>query len=55
MVLLLNTDRDAVFEVSAGDRIAQLVIVAVAAPRIVEADALAATLRGEGGFGSSGI
>jgi len=54
-VLLLNTDRDAVFEVSAGDRIAQLVIVAVATPRIVEADALAATLRGEGGFGSSGI
>jgi len=31
-VLLLNTDRDEAFEVTPGDRIAQLVIVAVAAP-----------------------
>jgi dUTP pyrophosphatase len=53
-VLLLNTDREAAFEVRPGDRIAQLVIVAVAAPEIVEVDALATTLRGEGGFGSSG-
>jgi dUTP pyrophosphatase len=53
-VLLLNTDRAQAFDVAPGDRIAQLVIVAVATPRIVEADALAATLRGEGGFGSSG-
>ena len=54
-VLLLNTDRTEPFEIATGDRIAQLVIVAVAAPRIVEADALAATVRGEGGFGSSGV
>jgi len=54
-VLLLNTDRTQTFHVAPGDRIAQLVIVAVATPRIVEADALAATLRGEGGFGSSGV
>ena len=53
-VLLLNTDREAAFEVSAGDRIAQLVIVAVGSPEIVEVDALTATVRGEGGFGSSG-
>jgi dUTP pyrophosphatase len=53
-VLLLNTDRDAAFEVAPGDRIAQLVVVAVATPEVVEAGALAATLRGEGGFGSSG-
>jgi dUTP pyrophosphatase len=53
-VLLLNTDRTAAFEIAPGDRIAQLVIVAVAAPQVVEADALAATVRGEGGFGSSG-
>jgi dUTP pyrophosphatase len=53
-VLLLNTDREAAFEVAAGDRIAQLVVVAVAAPEVVEAEALAATVRGEGGFGSSG-
>ena len=54
-VLLLNTDRAQTFHVAPGDRIAQLVIVAVATPRIVEADALATTLRGEGGFGSSGV
>jgi dUTP pyrophosphatase len=53
-ILLLNTDRDAPFEIEAGDRVAQLVIVAVAAPEVVEVDALAATQRGEGGFGSSG-
>ena len=51
-VLLLNTDRDSAFEIAAGDRIAQLVIVAVAAPEIVEVDALAASVRGEGGFGA---
>ena len=54
-VLLLNTDRSATFDVAAGDRIAQLVIVAVATAQVVEADALAATVRGEGGFGSSGV
>ncbi|MEY2442492.1 MAG: dUTP pyrophosphatase [bacterium] len=53
-VLLLNTDRDSAFEIAAGDRIAQLVVVAVAAPEVVEVDALAATQRGEGGFGSTG-
>ena len=53
-VLLLNTDRAAHFEVAPGDRIAQLVVVAVAAPEVVESETLAATVRGEGGFGSSG-
>jgi dUTP pyrophosphatase len=53
-VLLLNTDREVAFDVGAGDRIAQLVVVAVATPEIVDADALAASVRGEGGFGSSG-
>ena len=54
-LLLLNTDRDAVFEIAPGDRIAQLVIVAVVTGEVVEVDALAATVRGEGGFGSSGV
>ncbi len=53
-VLLLNTDRGSAFEIAAGDRIAQLVVVAVAAPEVVEVDALAATARAEGGFGSTG-
>ena len=54
-VLLLNTDTASAFEVAAGDRIAQLVIVAVAAPAVVEADDLAVSARGADGFGSSGV
>jgi dUTP pyrophosphatase len=53
-VLLLNTDRDQAFAVSAGDRIAQLVLVRVEAPPVVEVEELAASERGAGGFGSSG-
>jgi dUTP pyrophosphatase len=53
-VLLLNTDGRSEFAVEPGDRIAQLVIVAVAAPEPVEADALGESVRGAGGFGSTG-
>ena len=53
-VLLLNTDREETFEVSAGDRIAQLVIARVESPEIEEAQELEGTLRGAGGFGSTG-
>jgi len=53
-VLLLNTDREAPFALAAGDRIAQLVVVPVAAPDIVEVADLAASKRGDGGFGSTG-
>jgi dUTP pyrophosphatase len=53
-VLLLNTDRSESFSVSVGDRIAQLVIVRHEAPELVEVADLAASSRGEGGFGSTG-
>ncbi len=53
-VLLLNTDREQPFAISQGDRIAQLVLVAVELPGLVEVDALAWSERGPGGFGSSG-
>ncbi len=53
-VLLLNTDREAAFEVAPGDRIAQLVIVRHEAPELVEVDSLDQTVRGDGGFGSTG-
>jgi dUTP pyrophosphatase len=53
-VLLLNTDRTASFEIAAGDRIAQLVVVRVQTPDVVEVANLASTERGAGGFGSSG-
>jgi dUTP pyrophosphatase len=53
-VLLLNTDRAEPFSVAAGDRIAQLVLVRVEVPNVVEVDVLAVSERGAGGFGSSG-
>ena len=53
-MLLLNTDPAEIFRVEPGDRIAQLVITPIAAPEPVEAEALAESARGDGGFGSSG-
>ena len=53
-VLLLNTDRAATFELAAGDRIAQLVLVAVDMAAPIEVEALSTSERGAGGFGSSG-
>jgi dUTP pyrophosphatase len=53
-VLLLNTDPAETFRVEPGDRIAQLVIVPIALADPVEAEALAESARGDGGFGSSG-
>jgi dUTP pyrophosphatase len=53
-VLLLNTDRAETVTLEAGDRIAQLVLVAVATPAVQEADVLGDSDRGSGGFGSSG-
>jgi dUTP diphosphatase len=42
------------FDVRSGERIAQLVIQRVEEPQFVAADELPGTVRGEGGFGSSG-
>ncbi len=53
-VLLLNTDRDAAFTIGAGDRIAQLVLVRVQTPAVVEVEELEVSERGAGGFGSTG-
>jgi dUTP pyrophosphatase len=53
-VLLLNTDPADTFRIAPGDRIAQLLIAPIALAEPVEADALADSARGEGGFGSSG-
>lgn len=53
-VLLLNTDREHPFTLAAGDRIAQLVLIAVTTPAVVEVGELSGSERGGGGFGSSG-
>jgi dUTP pyrophosphatase len=53
-VLLLNTDRRSACALAAGDRIAQLVLIAVSTPSVIEVDELAVSDRGAGGFGSTG-
>ena len=54
-VLLLNTDRQRSFKVTLGDRIAQLVLVKVESAEPAEVGELSETVRGEGGFGSTGV
>jgi dUTP pyrophosphatase len=46
---------DVPYSISVGDRIAQLVVMAVASPEFVEVEELDATSRGAGGFGSTGM
>lgn len=54
-VLLLNTDRTNAFEIEPGDRLAQLLVTRIESPRFTEAALLSETVRGEGGFGSTGM
>ncbi|GKV29895.1 hypothetical protein SLEP1_g38772 [Rubroshorea leprosula] len=53
-VILFNHS-DADFEVKAGDRIAQLIIERIMTPDVVEVEDLDSTVRGAGGFGSTGV
>jgi dUTP diphosphatase len=53
IVLLVNLG-DATVRIESGQRIAQLVIAPVVQAELVEVDALPETVRGSGGFGSTG-
>lgn len=53
-VVLLNTDPTTDYQVDRGDRIAQLMIVAVEQVALSVVDELPPSERGEGGFGHSG-
>ncbi len=53
-VLLVNTDPHEAYQVERGDRIAQLVVVAVAQAAFLAVATLPASERGDGGFGHSG-
>ncbi len=53
-VLLINTDRAEPFEITRGERIAQLVVQAVEHVRLIEVDDLGDSDRGHGGFGHTG-
>lgn len=53
-VILFNfSDED--FTINAGDRVAQLILERIMTPDVVEVEELSATVRGEGGFGSTGV
>lgn len=53
VILFNHSDTD--FEVKPGDRIAQLIIEKIITPEVLEVDDLDSTVRGEGGFGSTGV
>lgn len=53
-VSLLNTDTEHAYDVAVGDRIAQLIVMPVSRARFIPVDTLPESLRGEGGFGSTG-
>jgi dUTP pyrophosphatase len=53
-VTLLNTDRDEAYDIAAGDRIAQLIVMPVTRAVFLPVDALPDSARGIGGFGSTG-
>jgi dUTP pyrophosphatase len=53
-ITLLNTDARESYAISAGDRIAQLIVMALPRVRFVEVERLPGSERGEGGFGSTG-
>jgi dUTP pyrophosphatase len=54
-VLLINTDPTKAFEITRGERIAQLVIQRVEQVDFVEMEELPSSERGAGGFGSTGV
>jgi dUTP pyrophosphatase len=54
-VVLLNTDRTETFRIEPGDRVAQLVVLALPQLRIAVTDELPASERAHRGFGSSAV
>lgn len=53
-VTLLNTDATEPYTITAGDRIAQLIVMELPRVRFVAVERLPGSERGEGGFGSTG-
>lgn len=53
-ITVLNTDTRESYTIAAGDRIAQLIVMALPTVRFVEVERLPGSDRGEGGFGSTG-
>ncbi len=54
-VALLNTDQHEPFEIAVGDRIAQVIVMPVSRAVFVPVSELPGSVRGDGGFGSTGV
>jgi dUTP pyrophosphatase len=54
-VALLNTDQHNAFDIAVGDRIAQLIVAPVARAVFLPVEELPDSVRGAGGFGSTGV
>jgi len=55
MLIAINHDTETPVNVSRGDKVAQLVVQRVERVELDEVDELDPTVRGEGGFGSTGV
>ena len=53
-VTLLNTDTEHAFDIAVGDRIAQMIVMPVTRAQFLPVEELPDSVRGEGGFGSTG-
>ncbi|WP_344069544.1 dUTP diphosphatase [Microbacterium sediminicola] len=53
-VALLNTDLSATYQVTQGDRIAQMIVMPVTRANFIPVDELPDSARGDSGFGSTG-
>lgn len=53
-VILINLG-DSDFEISSGDRIAQIVVAPVTLGKFIQVESISETERGTGGFGSTGV
>ena len=53
-VTLLNTDASEHYDLAVGDRIAQLIVMPVSRANFIPVETLPESVRGEGGFGSTG-
>lgn len=55
VIVALHNDADNIQVISSGDRIAQLVVMPYIPVRFIETEELTDTVRGDGGFGSTGV
>jgi dUTP pyrophosphatase len=53
-VTLLNTDAERAYDIAVGDRIAQLIVMPISRARFIPVETLPESIRGDGGFGSTG-